>query len=278
VSGCPSRRERVLHSEDTAHQKLALIDNPVFGKVLLLDEVTQVTTADEFIYHEMLAHVPIIGHGKAERVLIIGGGDCGLAEEVLKHPGVSALTQVEIDPSVVEFAKTHFTEMNAPVFDDPRFDLQIADGAGFVRDTDRRFDVVLVDSTDPIGPGAVLFTEEFYRGVRRCLAPGGILATQNGVPFLQRREYVSAMTRMSRVFATVSSYVISVPTYFGGHMALGWASDRDDALRLTADEIARRFEAASFDTRYYTPEVHAAAFALPRYIADALAEGRAAAP
>ncbi len=267
---------RVLHSEETPHQKLALIENEAFGKVLLLDEVIQVTTADEFIYHEMLAHVPILGHGAAADVLIIGGGDCGLAEEVLKHRSVRSLTQVEIDGAVVDFAREHFAEFNAPVFGDDRFQLEIADGARFVVETDRRFDIVLVDSTDPIGPGAVLFTEAFYGGVQRCLKPGGIMAAQNSVPFLQHKEFVSAVSAMSGAFPVVSAYVVAVPGYFGGHMTLGWASESRDALDVPVEELRQRFAQADIATRYYTPEVHAAAFALPRYILEALDEGLAA--
>src|SRR5690606_3712926 len=162
---------RVLHHERTAQHRLDLIENPLFGKVLMLDGATQVTTADEFIYHEMMAHVPLLAHGEARDVLIVGGGDCGLAEEVLKHKGVERLLQVEIDESVVTVAKAHFADFNAAAFADPRFRIEIADGAAFVAATDQRFDVVLIDSTDPVGPGAVLFTENFYRDVRRCLKP-----------------------------------------------------------------------------------------------------------
>ncbi|ADZ69699.1 polyamine aminopropyltransferase [Polymorphum gilvum] len=266
--------DSILYQDRTEHQDLVLFDNPVFGKVLMLDGVTQVTSADEFIYHEMMAHVPILAHGAAEEVLIVGGGDCGLAEEVLKHGSVRRLTQVEIDSSVVEFSKQHFADFNAPVFDDDRFDLVITDGADFVARTERRFDVVIVDSTDPHGPGAVLFSEDFYRGVHRCLKPGGVLVTQNGVPFLQRQELVDGMARLSRVFADATSYVAAIPTYFGGHMTLGWASD-DAGLRQTpVATLQTRFDAAGFATRYYTPEVHAAAFALPRYILDAVELGR----
>jgi spermidine synthase len=163
--------EDILFQERTEHQDLVLFTNPVFGKVLMLDGITQVTTADEFIYHEMMSHVPILAHGSAKNVLIVGGGDCGLAEEVLKHRSVEKLTQVEIDASVVEFSKAHFSDFNAGVLDDPRFDLVIADGMKFVAETDQRFDVVIVDSTDPHGPGAILFSQGFYDSVHRCLTP-----------------------------------------------------------------------------------------------------------
>lgn len=267
--------EDILFQERTEHQDLVLFTNPVFGKVLMLDGITQVTTKDEFIYHEMMSHVPILAHGAAKNVLIVGGGDCGLAEEVLKHRSVEKLTQVEIDASVVEFSKEHFSDFNAGVLDDPRFDLVIADGMKFVAKTDARFDVVIVDSTDPHGPGAILFSQEFYDSVHRCLTPGGVLVTQNGVPFLQRDELVTSIERFSKRFKDAAAYIAAIPTYFGGHMTLGWASDNADLRKVPVPVLEERFKAAGFETRYYTPEVHAAAFALPRFILDAVEEGRA---
>src|SRR5436305_6750418 len=152
--------EKVLYEQQTEHQMLVL-EHKHFGKVLMLDGATQVTTRDEFIYHEMMTHVPILAHGGAREVLIVGGGDCGIAEEVLKHKGVERLTQVEIDASVVEFSKQHFPEFTKPVFRDKRFELIIDDGMDYVAKTGRRFDVIIVDSTDPHGPGKVLFSHKF---------------------------------------------------------------------------------------------------------------------
>ena len=152
--------ERVLYETQTEHQHLVLFEHKFFGKVLMLDGATQVTSKDEFIYHEMMTHVPILAHGDAREVLIVGGGDCGIAEEVLKHKSVKRLTQVEIDASVVEFSKEHFPEFTRPVLGDKRFDLVIDDGMNYVAKTDRRFDVIIVDSTDPQGPGKVLFSRE----------------------------------------------------------------------------------------------------------------------
>ncbi len=268
------RVDKVLYEQKTDEWHLELIENSFFGKVLMLDGITQVTTRDEFIYHEMMAHVPILSHGNAKEVLIIGGGDCGMAEEVLKHKSVSRLTQVEIDRSVVDFSKEHFANFNAPVFEDERFDLIIADGAQFVHETDRRFDVILIDSTDPVGPGAVLFTEEFYRGCHLCLKEGGVLVTQNGVTFMQRDELVSSISHFNKIFKEVSAYVACIPTYFGGHMALGWATDNDALNKIPVEVVKKRFEEANFTTQYYTPEVHIAAFALPKYILDAVKEGK----
>lgn len=264
--------ERVLYEERTDHQDLVLFEHRTFGKMLMLDGATQVTTRDEFIYHEMMSHVPILAHGRARRVLIVGGGDCGIAEEVLKHPGVERLVQVEIDASVVEFSRTHFPEFTGPVLSDPRFALVIADGMDFVATAEERFDVIIVDSTDPQGPGAVLFTRDFYAGCRRCLTPGGVMVTQNGVPFFQSDELLTSVGHFRSLFAEGTCYVAAIPTYVGGHMAMGFATD-DRALRQTPPaELERRWIAAGrFETRYWTPEVQPAAFALPRFVADAIA-------
>jgi spermidine synthase len=266
--------EEVLFEERSEHQHLLLFRNDAFGKVLALDGVVQTTEADEFVYHEMLAHLPILAHGGVERVLIVGGGDGGMLEEVLKHPGVREAVQVEIDASVVEFAKTHLRSICAGAYEDPRTELVIADGLAYVAETERRFDLIVVDSTDPVGPGAVLFTPEFYADCRRCLAPGGILVTQNGVPFLQGDVLAHTMTAFRGLFADSTAYTATVPTYTGGPMAFGWGSDEPAHRTVATEELERRFETAGLRgrTRYYTPAVHRAAFALPAYIA-ALVEG-----
>jgi spermidine synthase len=262
---------RVLHEAHTEHQHLVLFENRHFGRILMLDGATQVTTRDEFIYHEMMSHVPILAHGGAREVLIVGGGDCGIAEEVLKHRAVERLTQVEIDPAVVAFAREHFAEFAAPVFADPRFDSVIDDGMRYVEKTDRRFDVVIVDSTDPQGPGAVLFTRAFYAGCKRCMAPGAVLVTQNGVPFFQPDELIASVGHFRALFADGGCYVAAIPTYVGGHMAMGWATDDEGLRHVPVETLAARYAAAGrFSTAYWTPEVHQAAFALPRFIAQAV--------
>jgi spermidine synthase len=261
--------ERVLYETQTGHHHLVLFEQKHFGKILMLDGATQVTSNDEFVYHEMMTHVPILAHGKAEEVLIVGGGDCGIAEEVLKHKSVKRLTQVEIDASVVEFSREHFPEFTGPVLSDKRFDLVIQDGIKYVHEAERQFDVIIVDSTDPQGPGIVLFSPEFYAGCKRCMRPGGVMVTQNGVPFYQPEELTKSIAKFRRLWADGYCYVAAVPTYVGGHLAMGWATD-DAAMRHhSVPTIAERYQAAgSFPTKYWTPEVHSAAFALPRFIRD----------
>ena len=271
------RVDKVLYEMQTEHQHLVLFEQPFFGKMLMLDGATQISKRDEFIYQEMMSHVPLFAHGSAKDVLIVGGGDCGIAEEVLKHKTVRSLTQVEIDPKVVEFAREHFPEFAGPVFADKRFESVIDDGARYVAKTDRRFDVIIVDSTDPIGPGKILFGEKFYKGCKRCIKTGGILVTQNGVPFFQKNELAVTLTRFRRLFADATCYVAAIPVYVGGHMALGFASDNKTLRRHPAKTIAQRYrKAGGFKTKYWTPEVHVAAFAQPRFIADLVAKAEKA--
>jgi spermidine synthase len=266
---------QVLYEAKTEHQHVLVFTNQLFGKMLMLDGATQVTTRDEFIYHEMMTHVPLFAHGQAREVLIVGGGDCGIAEEVLKHPEVDHLTQVEIDASVVEFAKQHFPEFTGPVLSDPRFKLRIEDGMTFVTQTDRSFEVIIVDSTDPQGPGAVLFSYDFYAACARCLAPGGIMVTQNGVPFLQPAELASSVSHFRRLFTDAGCYLAAIPTYVGGHLAMGWATSRRSLRDVAIETLAQRHIAAGrFSTQYWTPEVHRAAFALPQFIAEIVAKAK----
>jgi spermidine synthase len=265
--------DKVLYELQTEHQHLVLFEQRFFGKMLMLDGATQISKKDEFIYQEMMSHVPLFAHGHAKDVLIVGGGDCGIAEEVLKHRTVKRLTQVEIDPAVVEFAKEHFPEFTKPVFADSRFELVIDDGAKFVAKTDGRFDVIIVDSTDPQGPGKILFGAKFYAGCKRCLKDGGVLVTQNGVPFFQNNELAETMQKFRRLFVDASCYVAAIPVYVGGHMAMGIATDDKSLRQHPVKTIAERYrKSGSFKTMYWTPEVHVAAFAQPRFIADLVAQ------
>jgi len=248
-------------------QDLVIFETPHYGRVLALDGVVQTTERDEFVYHEMLTHVPLFAHGRARRVLIIGGGDGGILREVLRHP-VEKATMVEIDRTVVDLCAEHMPSLSAGAFADARTELIIADGIKYVAETDARFDVIIVDSTDPIGPGEVLFSRAFYADCKRCLNAGGIIVTQNGVPNFQPAEVRNSHNRLKPLFADVSFYLAVVPTYVGGFMALGWATDDAALRRLGAADLAPRFAQAGFTTRYYTPAVHAAAFALPPFVAE----------
>jgi spermidine synthase len=161
------KADRVLFDSETEHQQLIIFENAEFGRVMMLDGVIQLATNDEFVYHEMMAHVPLFAHGRAKKALIVGGGDGGVLREALKHQRLEEVTLCEIDRSVIDLCREHFPDVSAGAYDDPRTRIVIADGTKFVAETDERFDVIMVDSTDPIGPGAVLFTRELHR-----LSPG----------------------------------------------------------------------------------------------------------
>jgi spermidine synthase len=228
--------------------------------------VVQTTAADEFVYHEMLVHVPVLAHGAVDELLIVGGGDGGSLREALRHLSIRRVTQVEIDEGVIAFCKAYLPSLSDGAFDDPRARIVIADGARYAAESADRYDVVVVDSTDPRGPGEVLFTEAFYRDCRRLLRPGGVLATQCGNPAINPDELVMTQARQRAAgFAAVSYYFAPVPTYIGGSMALGFATD--DASKLARDPATLRARPIPLGLRHYTPEIHVAAFAHPAWMA-----------
>lgn len=263
------RIDKLYFESKTDHQHLMIFHNATLGRVMTLDGIVQTTEADEFIYHEMMAHVPMVAHGAAKDVLIIGGGDGGMLREVLKHP-VERVTQVEIDLAVVEMAKQYLPKHSQGAYDDPRLTLVIADGMDFVKTATESFDVIIVDSTDPIGPGEVLFTQDFYGFAKARLRPGGVLVTQNGVPFFQPDELTTTYRRLGRQFADAWFYCAPVPTYYGGFMSFGWATDNKALRTLGAADISNRLAATPLQTRYYNNDIHAASFALPQYVRRAL--------
>lgn len=259
------RIEKVIYHSRTEHQELLVFDSRDWGRVLVLDGALQLTTADEFAYHEMLAHPPILAHGRVRHVCIVGGGDGGTLREVVKHASVERITQVEIDPGVIEFCRTYIPEVSAGAFDDPRHELVIADAAAYMAEEGPQFDIVIVDSTDPKGPGEVLFTEAFYRACRSRLAPGGILVTQTGNPAIEPDEFLGTQdAKRAAGFADVAWYLTVVPTYIGGFMTLGWASDDPTRRRVRLDTLKSR--PVPEGLRYYSPEIHVAAFVNPPWL------------
>ena len=264
---------RELARERSAFQDIVVVETASHGRVLLLDGAVQVTEADEFVYQEMIAHVPLIQHGSAERVLIIGAGDGGVLRRVLQHRSVRRVDMVEIDGDVMRLVRQHMPGIADGAWDDPRANVIVGDGIAHVSAAPpESYDVVIVDSTDPAGPGEGLFTAAFYRDCARVLTPGGLVVNQSGVPFMQPEELRQTSGRRRAAFAHVGAYVAAVPTYVGGMMALGIASGQP-MTPLTADEAGRRAITAGLPpTDYWSPAIHHAAFALPPYVARLLAE------
>ena len=275
----PSMRvEKILHEVETDLQHLVIFENRTWGRVLILDGIFQLTTKDEFIYHEMMAHVPLMAIDRPKDVLIIGGGDGGILREVLKHPSIKTATLVEIDQEVIDTSVKYFPQVGAAAFKDPRTNVVIDDGMAFVASCTERFDAVIVDSSEPVGPSAVLHSKKFFTACRDLLADGGIFVTQNGVPF-QHPEHLAKTTQLlAGLYRHVSPFFCTQPCYFGGEFALNWASDQDAALKVDAATLKRRQRSRKITTNYWTPELHGGAFALPQYAQDvvdkAIAKGR----
>jgi len=262
--------DELLADVRTAHQHLLIFKNRALGRVLALDGVIQTTEADAFIYHEMMAHVPILAHGAVRAVMIVGGGDGGLLREVLRHRDVERVVQVEIDPAVIDLCRRYLPGHSEGAFDDPRTRVVIDDGLRFMQRTDQRFDLILTDSTDAQGSAAVLFGQSYYAACKRRLKPDGVLVTQNGVVFLQPEALGSSAAYFRGLFRDWHFFLAAVPTYVGGSMAFGWACDNPEVRRQGLTTLQRRFSDSGIATRYYSPAIHRSAFALPRFLCDAI--------
>ena len=238
-----------------------------------MDGAIQITEADEFVYQEMLAHVPILAHDNARRVLIIGAGDGGVLRRVLQHQTVDKVVMVEIDGEVIRLSREYMPAISGQAWNDKRATVLVSDGLAYVANAaDGAFDVIIVDSTDPAGVGEALFTEAFYADCARVVGPRGIVVNQAGVPFMQGEELTQTTRRRATAFQCVTAYVAAVPTYVGGFMTLGFASNTSGLDSIPIVELAKRAARAGIvgQTEYWTPEVHSAAFALPPYIARCL--------
>lgn len=267
------RVKRALSRVRSQFQDIFVFESFTHGRVMLLDGVVQITEADEFIYQEMLAHVPLLAHGAAANVLIIGAGDGGVLRRVLMHRNVQRAVMVEIDGEVIRLAKEFLPGIGGNAWNDPRAQVIVGDGIDHVkRAPDASFDVIIVDSTDPIGVGEVLFTDDFYANCARILTARGLVVNQCGVPFMQADELRETSARRRGFFPHVTAYVAAVPTYVGGFMTLGFAAKDASVLHVPVEEVRARAQDAGIlgNTRYWTPEVQAGAFNLPPYIAQHL--------
>jgi len=253
---------RILHTETTAFQELAVIDTLEWGKTLVLDGNVQVTEKDEFIYHEMIVHVSMNAHPHPEKVLIIGGGDGGTAREVLRHDSIKKVDMVEIDDRVVENSKLYLPTI-ACAFDDPRLNLFIEDGIQFVRDSQEKYDIVIVDSSDPIGPAVQLFGKEFYRNVYNCLNDEGMLVVQSESPVFYQDTFIKVSKNMSSVFQIVKVYLVSIATYTAGLWSFTIGSKKYDPEIISDNKRINSL-------KYYNSDVHKGAFLLPQFVKEML--------
>jgi len=257
---------RIVHHEHTGLQDLWIVESEGFGRLMVLDGCVMLTERDEFVYHEMIAHVPLLHHARPARVLVVGGGDGGTLREILRHPEVGRATLCEIDRRVVEVTRSLMSDVPAGAFEDPRVELRFADGVELLASVEPgSFEVVLVDSTDPVGPGEVLFTESFYRSCRRALTADGLLAVQSESPFAHSDLFTRVQERISAAFPWVRPYLVHIPAYPSGMWSFTLAGSA-----APAPPDSERAARISSTCRYYTPEVHEGAFALPAFVKELL--------
>lgn len=250
-----------LRDEQSRYQHVQVLDTAPFGRMLVLDDAVQTTIADEAAYHEMLVHVPMLAHPNPRQVLIIGGGDGGTLRRVLQHP-IQRVLQVEIDEAVIRLSRELLPEISAGAYDDPRAEVIVGDGVAFVESHADAFDVIVIDSTDPVGPAEGLFSTGFYQSVRRALRPGGLMTSHCGSPLLMADGWLRTLATLEGVFGIVEPYLAYVPAYPGGLWGMVAASESQSARQPASNRLSQLSGGLS-ELSYYTPELHQASFALP---------------
>jgi spermidine synthase len=261
--GITAKIKRTLHTEKTEFQQLDMIETEEFGNMLVLDGMVMTTEKDEFVYHEMVAHVPLFTHPNPKHVLVVGGGDGGVIREVLKHPSVEKATLVEIDGKVVEYSKKYLPTI-AGALDDERVDVQIADGFMHIAKSENEYDVIMVDSTEPVGPAVKLFEKGFYEGISKALKEDGVFVAQTDNPWFQQDLIRNVYSDIKEIFPITRVYTANIPTYPSGLWTFTIGSKTKDPLEVSED----RFH--DIETKYYTKDLHKAAFALPKFVGDLL--------
>lgn len=261
------RINRQLCTRQSEYQRIDVFESPEFGRFLTLDGYMMLTEKDEFIYHEMIVHLPMAVNPQVKRVLLIGAGDGGAARELTRYPGIEEIDMVEIDRQVVEVCREYLPQLSCRL-DDPRVKLHYEDGLRFVRRFEDAYDLIIVDSTDPFGPGEGLFTKEFYGNCHKALRADGILVNQHESPYYtaDARAMMRAHRRIRDFFPVCRVYQAHIPTYPSGHWLFGFASKGLDPL---AADLSR-WEALGLDTRYYNTDLHKGCFALPTYVKEML--------
>ncbi len=260
--------DRHLYSEKSYYQQIDIFDTTEFGRMLVLDGCVMITEKDEFMYHEMIVHVPMAVNPDIKRVLVIGGGDGGAVRELCRYPSIEHIDMVEIDEMVVNACRKYIPQTTCAL-DDPRLSIHYEDGLPFVRKTEDKYDLMIVDSTDPFGPGEGLFTREFYGNCYKALTDNGILVNQHESACYD--EYAESMElthkKLKRVFPVATVYTVQIPTYPSGIWYFGFASKGLHPLR---DMQADRWNSLGFKTRYYNTDIHRASFALPNFAKELL--------
>ncbi len=256
----------LIETLQTRYQLIEVFDTTSLGKLMRIDGANMTSERDEFFYHENLVHPAAIAHAAPHNVLIIGGGDGGSSEEVMKHPSVERVVLVELDQSVIDIAKKYFSAVHRDVFKNPKLEVRIGDGEAFVNSTSDRFDLIYLDLTDPIGPSEALYTQDFFLACKRALSAGGAVVLHTGSPFSHPDRVAGTLANLRAVFQRVAPYFVHVPSY-GAVWGFAVASDAIDLHAISIAEIDHRLrQRVIADRQYYNGETHVAMLAVPEYI------------
>lgn len=264
VLGLTFKIKDILHSEQSDFQKVEVIDTVAYGKMLLLDGLVMTTEKDEFFYHEMISHIPMLSHSNPERILVVGGGDGGTVREVLKHLSVKEVVLCEIDGAVIEVSKKYLPSI-AGKLDDNRVKINVEDAIEYMKRQNKSFDVILIDSTDPMGPGEGLFTEDFYTNVKNALKENGVMAAQSESPIMNQKELGLISNLLKKVFPVVKTYISPMPTYPGSFWSWTFCSETVNPLEIKDEKAAEEIEKQA---KLYNREFHKSVFVLPNFIRD----------
>lgn len=250
-------------------QKLFILETPRFGKMLVLDDIVQLTEVDEKYYHEPLAHCALFTHPDPKNVLIIGGGDGGLLREVIKH-NVRSIELVDIDRDVINLMRKYMPDFAGRAWNDKRLKTYVEDGAKFVKKTRRHYDVIILDTPDPVGPAVPLFKTDFYLDCKKILAQNGVIIRQTGSSLLQPEEMPSNFRQMEELFPEVRVFLTAMSTYIGGYFTFVAATNKKGMFRKSLPQIKKRFKKLKIQTGWYTPQIHKASMILPRELEGSL--------
>jgi spermidine synthase len=253
--------KETLVTKKTDFQDLAIIDTYAFGRMLLLDGIVQTTIKDEFVYHEMISHIPLYTHPNPKKVLVVGGGDGGAIREILKHPSVEKAVLCEIDRSVIEECKKYLPEISCEL-DNPRCEIFIGDGIKYVHEHKNEFDIIIVDSTDPFGAAEGLFGGSFYKEIYECLTADGIFIAQTETPFYLPHVVKNVFSDAKELFPVTKLFMAAIPTYPSGYWSFTVGSKKYDPEKV---ELQDKYDVT---TKYYTKQLHKACFTLPKYVEE----------
>ncbi len=254
---------KIIYKKKTKYQKIFIVNNKKIGNILILDNIIQTTEFDEFIYHEMICLIPLFSHPNPKKILIIGGGDGGCLKQITKFKKIQSITLVEIDKKIISCSKKYLFQIHKNSFNDPRVKIIYKNGIKFIKNNKKKFDIIIIDGTDPVGPGKKLFSKKFYLNCNKSLSKKGIIVSQSGT-ILQIKQSLKNLNKIKKIFKYSGFYQSSVPTYYGGNIFFIWASKKYNLKKIDKNKLIHKINSYKFN--YYNLMIHINSFALPQFI------------